>query len=58
MAPLSNDRYLDAVTAESGLLADALAGADLARRVPACPHWTLDDLGKHVGESIAGRPPS
>ncbi len=49
MAPLRDDRYLEALTAQSALLAEALAGADLALRVPSCPEWTLRQLVEHVG---------
>src|SRR5262249_13752385 len=51
MAPLGNDRYLDAVIAQSALLAEALAGANLAMRVPTCPDWTLHELAQHVGQT-------
>jgi uncharacterized protein (TIGR03083 family) len=49
VAPLSNDRYLDALTAQAALFAEVLAGADLALRVPTCPDWTLHELVRHVG---------
>lgn len=51
MATLRNDQYLEALTAQSALLAQALAGADLARRVPSCPEWTLRQLAEHVGQA-------
>jgi uncharacterized protein (TIGR03083 family) len=51
MAVLSNDRYLDAVTAQSALCAEALVGADLQLRVPTCPDWTLFELTQHVGQA-------
>ncbi|MDQ3763449.1 MAG: maleylpyruvate isomerase family mycothiol-dependent enzyme [Actinomycetota bacterium] len=51
MASLHNDRYLDALTAQSALLAEALAGADLQQRVPTCPDWTLYRLAEHLGQS-------
>lgn len=51
MAPLPNDRYLDALTAQSALLAEVLAGADLQQRVPSCPDWTLQQLVEHVGRA-------
>ena len=50
MAPLSNDRYLNALTAQSELFAEALANADVAQRVPSCPDWTLYELAQHVGD--------
>lgn len=46
---LSYDRYCDEVTVQTGLLRQALAGADLQARVPTCPEWTLRDLAVHVG---------
>ncbi len=49
MAPLAHDRYLAAVTAQSGLFVEALTGADLAAQVPSCPDWTLHELAQHVG---------
>ncbi|HKS52176.1 MAG TPA: maleylpyruvate isomerase family mycothiol-dependent enzyme [Pseudonocardiaceae bacterium] len=49
MEPLRTDRYLDALTAQSALLAEALAGADLELRVPTCPEWTLRQLVEHLG---------
>ncbi len=51
MAPLSNDRYLDAVSAQSALFVEALAGADLVSQVPTCPDWTLHVLAQHVGRA-------
>ncbi|RZD83568.1 maleylpyruvate isomerase family mycothiol-dependent enzyme [Streptomyces albidoflavus] len=46
---LSYDRYCAEVTVQTGLLRQALAGADLQARVPTCPEWTLRDLAVHVG---------
>lgn len=51
MAPLRADRYLDALTAQSALFAEALSGADLQQRVPTCPDWTLHQLTEHVGQA-------
>jgi uncharacterized protein (TIGR03083 family) len=51
MAALSNDRYLDAVTAQTALFAETLVGADLAVQVPSCPDWTLHQLVQHVGQA-------
>ncbi|MGQ0716332.1 MAG: maleylpyruvate isomerase family mycothiol-dependent enzyme [Pseudonocardiales bacterium] len=51
MAALRDDRYLDALTAQSVLFAEALAGADLQQRVPTCPDWTLHQLAEHVGQA-------
>jgi uncharacterized protein (TIGR03083 family) len=54
MAALCYDRYLDALTAQSELLAAALAGADIQRRVATCPDWTLRELVEHVGQGHRG----
>ncbi|MGH4010692.1 MAG: maleylpyruvate isomerase family mycothiol-dependent enzyme [Pseudonocardiaceae bacterium] len=51
MAALRDDRYLDALAAQSTLLAEALAGAELQQRVPTCPDWTLYQLAEHVGQA-------
>lgn len=51
MTPLSDDRYLDALTAQSARFADALRGADLQQIVPTCPEWTLHRLAEHVGQA-------
>jgi uncharacterized protein (TIGR03083 family) len=51
MAPLRTDRYLDALTAQSALFAQALRGADLQLRVPTCPDWTLYRLAEHLGQA-------
>lgn len=51
MAPLDDDRYLDALVAQTDLLAAALHGADLQQQVPTCPKWTLHQLAEHVGQA-------
>ncbi len=51
MTPLRNDRYLDALTVQSALFAEALTGAELQQRVPTCPDWTLHQLAEHVGQA-------
>lgn len=51
MAALRHDRYLDALTEQSGLFAKALGGADLRQPVPTCPDWTLHQLAEHVGQA-------
>jgi len=51
MAPLRSDRYLDALTTQSALMAEAVAGADVTRPVPTCPDWTLWQLVEHVGRA-------
>ncbi len=54
MAPLRDERYLDALAAQSALFAEALRGADLQQRVPTCPDWTLYQLAEHVGRVHRG----
>ena len=51
MDPLRNDRYLDALTTQSALFAEALHGADLQQRVPTCPDWTIYQLTEHLGQA-------
>jgi uncharacterized protein (TIGR03083 family) len=51
MAPLRDDRYLDALTVQSTLFAETLRGADLKQPVPTCPDWTLYQLAEHVGQA-------
>jgi uncharacterized protein (TIGR03083 family) len=51
MAPLRDDRYLDALATQSALFAEALLGVDLQQRVPTCPDWTLHQLAEHVGQA-------
>ena len=51
MAPLRDDRYLDALIVQSALFAEALRGAELKQAVPTCPGWTLYQLAEHVGRA-------
>jgi uncharacterized protein (TIGR03083 family) len=51
MAPLRNDRYLEALTAQSALFSGALTDADLQQRVPTCPDWSLYQLAGHLGQA-------
>jgi uncharacterized protein (TIGR03083 family) len=51
MGALRDDRYLDALTVQSALFAEALRGADLKQPVPTCPDWTLYQLAEHVGQA-------
>ncbi|MEU6084976.1 maleylpyruvate isomerase family mycothiol-dependent enzyme [Streptomyces sp. NPDC047108] len=51
MTFLGHDRYCSEVTVQTGLLRDAIRGADLSATVPTCPDWTLGDLARHVGGS-------
>ncbi|MGH4012410.1 MAG: maleylpyruvate isomerase family mycothiol-dependent enzyme [Pseudonocardiaceae bacterium] len=51
MAPLSDGRYLEALTAQTARFAEALRGADLQQQVPTCPEWTLYQLAQHLGQA-------
>lgn len=51
MALLSDDRYLEALIAQSAQFAEALRGADLQQRVPTCPQWSLYRLTEHLGQA-------
>lgn len=51
MAPLSDDRYLQALVDQSAQFAEALQGADLQQQVPTCPQWSLHRLTEHVGQA-------
>ncbi|MFI7342164.1 maleylpyruvate isomerase N-terminal domain-containing protein [Streptomyces sp. NPDC050085] len=46
---LSHERYCAEIVAQTGLLREHLAGADLTATVPTCPDWSLRDLAVHVG---------
>lgn len=48
MPGLDDDRYAAELRARTAALA-AIATADLARPVPACPGWTMRELATHVG---------
>ena len=47
--PLPYPDYLDAIARETGTFATAVAGADPATPVPACPGWSLSQLTVHTG---------
>jgi uncharacterized protein (TIGR03083 family) len=49
MTRLSHDGYCTEIVAQTGLLASALPGADLATPVPSCPGWTVNQLVRHLG---------
>jgi hypothetical protein len=52
MSSLSHDRFCDEVIAQTGLLRDVVAGADLSVTVPTTPDWTLAQLLRHVGGNL------
>ncbi|MFF5896213.1 maleylpyruvate isomerase family mycothiol-dependent enzyme [Streptomyces argenteolus] len=49
MTLLGHTRYCDEILAQTALLADLVTDADLTRRVPTCPDWSLRELVVHVG---------
>jgi uncharacterized protein (TIGR03083 family) len=49
---LSHDRFCDEVVAQTGLLRQVVAGADLSVTVPTTPDWTLAQLLRHVGGNL------
>ncbi len=54
MAPLTDDRYLEALPAQAAQFVQALRGADLQQWVPTCPEWTLHRLTEHLGQAHRG----
>ena len=52
MANLPYDRFCDEIVAQTGLLREVAAGADLSATVPTAPDWTLADLLRHVGGNL------
>jgi uncharacterized protein (TIGR03083 family) len=52
MTRLPYDRFCDEVVAQTGLLRDVVAGADLSVTVPTTPDWTLARLLRHVGGNL------
>ena len=52
MTSLSHDRFCDEVIAQTRLLRDVVAGADLSVTVPTTPDWTLAQLLRHVGGNL------
>ena len=51
MPPIAADRWYTEIEASTGTLAEIVHGADLTRRVPTCPEWTLRQLATHVGRA-------
>lgn len=45
------DRYFAELTASTAILAQLVAGGDLAAPIPTCPDWTLRKLANHVGRA-------
>jgi uncharacterized protein (TIGR03083 family) len=52
MTSLAHDRFCDEIVAQTGLLREVVAGADLSATVPTAPDWALADLLRHVGGNL------
>ena len=52
MTSLPHDRFCDEIVAQTGLLREVVAGADLSATVPTAPDWALADLLRHVGGNL------
>ena len=52
MTGLAHDRFCDEVVAQTGLLTEVVAGADLSVTVPTTPDWTLAALLRHIGGNL------
>jgi uncharacterized protein (TIGR03083 family) len=52
MTGLSHDRFCDEIVAQTGLLREVVAGADLSATVPTAPDWSLSDLLRHIGGNL------
>jgi uncharacterized protein (TIGR03083 family) len=52
MPPLPHDRFCDEVVAQTGLLRELMAGADLSVTVPTTPDWDLARLLRHIGGNL------
>ncbi|GAA2322622.1 maleylpyruvate isomerase N-terminal domain-containing protein [Streptomyces kunmingensis] len=48
---LSHDRFCEEIVAQTGLLTEQLAGADLTATVPTCPDWSVRELAEHIGSA-------
>jgi len=47
---MDNDRLLDSLASDYGLLCDAASSGAPEAPVPSCPGWTMTDLVRHVAE--------
>jgi len=52
MTNLPHDRFCDEIVAQTGLLREVVAGADLSATVPTAPDWALAGLLGHVGGNL------
>lgn len=51
MQPVSTERYCAGILSGTDIFARFTDGADLAKKVPTCPEWTLRQLATHVGRA-------
>jgi uncharacterized protein (TIGR03083 family) len=51
MPPITVERWCAEIDASTETLAGIVHGADLTKRVPTCPDWTLRQLATHVGRA-------
>jgi uncharacterized protein (TIGR03083 family) len=51
MPPITAERWYAEIEGSTETLAGIVHGADLTRRVPTCPEWTLRQLATHVGRA-------
>ena len=51
MTQISTERFYAQIHASTAALGLLVAGADLTRRIPTCPGWTLMQLATHVGRA-------
>src|ERR1700750_1356511 len=49
MQPISTERYCAEILSSTEIFARLADGADLTKKVPTCPEWTLRQLATHVG---------
>lgn len=51
MQPISTERYCAGILSSTHIFARLVDGADLAKKLPTCPEWTLRQLATHVGRA-------
>ena len=51
MRPISTERYCAGMLSSTDIFARLVDGADLTKKVPTCPEWTLRQLATHVGRA-------
>ena len=51
MRPISTERYCAGMLSSIDIFARIVDGADLTKKVPTCPEWTLRQLATHVGRA-------